>query len=734
MGIESRFDIRFVAAMALREKQVQQNYRPVIAVHKWFARRPGSLFRALLLSEFSERSLEESYFRAHDFTGRKVADPFMGGGTPLLEANRVGCDVFGRDIHPMAAWIVREELETLDTEEYGRIAAEVIGSLERDLGARYRTDCPQYGDTEVPVKYFLWVKVLPCERCAAAVDLFPGYLLADDRRHTAHVIVCSQCGSLNERPDPESPGACDSCSGPLILRGPARRGRCACPACGHANRYPRREGAPIRHRMFAIEYYNPQRAGRHRGRFFKRPDERDLARYREACSAWEGESPRHVPEQSIPAGDETGRLHRWGYHRYRDLFNERQLLGLERSARAIAAVADPRMRRALATNLSDLLRYQNLLCRYDASALKSLDIFSVHGFPVGLTPCESNLLGVLNGKGRCVGSGGWRNIAQKYRTAKQYCDSPYEVDHRTRPKTIVPIRGEWIGEHLPGNQTPPSRLRGVSVECGSSTDATLPPKSVDAVFTDPPYYGNVQYGELMDFCYVWLRSLARHESRAFEPPHSLSSQELTGNRTSSRDLVHYTEGLARVFRRMAAAMKVGAPLAFTFHHNSFEVYAAIGVAILDAGLTCTAAFPCPAEMSGSIHIRGTRSSILDTVFVCRAPSVIGAVEPPKTAADLEKALTADLDALTAAGLRPTPGDIRCLTFGRLTAAVTPRLVRTWDSGLDCGGKLARVEAETRVFGDPESVARASAAAFEQLFAEPRLPSLFPRSAADAVAV
>ena len=166
MGIESRFDIRFVAAMALREKQVQQNYRPVIAVHKWFARRPGSLFRALLLSEFSERSLEESYFRAHDFTGRKVADPFMGGGTPLLEANRVGCDVFGRDIHPMAAWIVREELETLDTEEYGRIAAEVIGSLERDLGARYRTDCPQYGDAEVPVKYFLWVKVLPCERCA----------------------------------------------------------------------------------------------------------------------------------------------------------------------------------------------------------------------------------------------------------------------------------------------------------------------------------------------------------------------------------------------------------------------------------------------------------------------------------------------------------------------------------------------------------------------------------------
>ena len=39
------------------------------------------------------------------------------------------------------------------------------------------------------------------------------------------------------------------------------------------------------------------------------------------------------------------------------------------------------MRHALATNLSDLLRYQNMLCRYDTTALKSLDIFSVHGFP-----------------------------------------------------------------------------------------------------------------------------------------------------------------------------------------------------------------------------------------------------------------------------------------------------------------------------------------------------------------
>ena len=84
-----------VAALALREKRIQQNYRPIIAVHKWFARRPGTLFRALTLAEFGDGPVEDLFFRANSFPGKQVADPFMGGGTPLIEANRVGCDVLG---------------------------------------------------------------------------------------------------------------------------------------------------------------------------------------------------------------------------------------------------------------------------------------------------------------------------------------------------------------------------------------------------------------------------------------------------------------------------------------------------------------------------------------------------------------------------------------------------------------------------------------------------------------
>src|SRR5437879_10223971 len=109
------------------------------------------------------------------------------------------------------------------------------------------------------------------------------------------------------------------------------------------------------------------------------------------------------------------------------MFNPRQLLGLELICRAIHKQKNAKIRRALATNLSDLLRYQNMLCRYDTMALKSLDIFSVHGFPVGLVQCESNLLGISDGNGSNVGSGGWSNIIAKYAKAKKYCDKPFEV-------------------------------------------------------------------------------------------------------------------------------------------------------------------------------------------------------------------------------------------------------------------------------------------------------------------
>jgi len=698
MSIETKFDIPLVAGLALREKQIQQIYRPIIAVHKWFARRPGTLFRALTLAEFGDAPLADIYFAANDFPGRKVADPFMGGGTPLIEANRVGCDVTGFDINPMAAWIVRKEIEHLDVDVYQREAARLLGKLRAEIGDFYVTDCPLYGDTDVPVKYFLWVKVIDCESCGKAVDLFPGYLLSEDSRHPKNVLVCPSCGDLNEVDDRKEPGACRSCHTRLHVDGPAGRGRCACPHCGHENRYPRAEDGPLRHRLFAIEYYNPHRKAGHKGRFFKKPDAKDLARVAAGEERWRRTRARFVPDQEILPGDETDRLHRWGYSHYREMFNDRQLLGLELSCRLVHKVEDERVRHALATNLSDLLRYQNMLCRYDTWALKSLDIFSVHGFPVGLVQCESNLLGIVNGNDTNVGSGGWTNIIDKYAKAKRYCDAPFEVRREGARNVQVPVPGEWIGERLNGG-----RRRKVEIRCGDATAAKLAPNSLDAVFTDPPYFGNVQYGELMDFCYVWLRRLVGSEAEGFDRLSTRAAEELTGNVTKGRGLEHFTEGLARVYTSMARALKPGAPLAFTYHHNKLEAYFAVGVAILDSGLTCSASLPCPAEMGGSIHIHGTASSIVDTVFVCRDQGHAPRQWLFESAAQLAAIIGRDLAQLSGAGRKPTRGDTRCIIFGHLTRMAAWNLRKGWDPGCTTAEKLERFAQALTRLADPEQL-------------------------------
>lgn len=694
--IETDFDVPFVAGLALREKQIQQNYRPVIAVHKWFARRPGTLFRGLLLAEFAKGALSQTFYMPNRLPGVRVADPFMGGGTPLLEANRLGCDVVGRDINPMSNWIVRREIEHLDLSEYLREADRLRESLEASVGHLYRTRCLCCGFADAPVKYFLWVKTATCSSCGANVDLFPGSLVAADSRHPANVFVCLACGELTETSDRRNPGKCSNCSVDLSSHSFASRGHCRCHECGNLVSYPTpNDGAPS-HRLFALEYHCTECRSRHTGRYFKSPDAGDTESVRLASTLLAGTTTNYIPDEKIPSGDETNRLHRWGYRRYREMFNERQLLGLSFSAEFISRVQNDRVADALSTNLSDLLRYQNMLCRYDTRALKSLDIFSVHGFPVGLVQCESNLLGIPSGrKGTCVGSGGWANIIAKYQKAKSYCDAPFEVKHDGRTKKTVIVAGEWIGDRR--DDSSPEE-RGVDIACDDSATMVLEENSLDAVLTDPPYFGNVQYAELMDFCYVWLRRLARHDPEQFAMESTRNSAELTGNDDMGRGLDHFAEGLSSVFRNMSHALKPGAPLAFTYHHNEIDAYLPVAVALLDSGLTCSGSLPCPAEMGASIHISGTGSSIIDTIFVCRSTGKVPrkwVVESTEAVAEL---VEEDLKLLARGNVKPTLGDARCITFGHLVRLAIWNLRATWDKTAPVNRRMCTVSDWLKSFG------------------------------------
>ncbi|MCP3910260.1 MAG: DNA methylase, partial [Actinomycetia bacterium] len=158
-----------------------------------------------------------------------------------------------------------------------------------------------------------------------------------------------------------------------------------------------------------------------------------------------------------------------------------------------------------------------------------------------------------------------------------------------------------------------------------------------------------------------------------------------------RDLAHFTEGLSEVFARMARALKPGAPLAFTYHHNKLDAYSPVAVAILDSGLVCSAALPCPAEMGGSIHIHSTASSIVDTVFVCRGTGSVARRWLVKTPEEIAGLVNEELEYLRLGGVRVTLGDARCMAFGHVIRMVVWRLRKRWDRSAGWEAKLEAIE-------------------------------------------
>jgi hypothetical protein len=178
---------------------------------------------------------------------------------------------------------------------------------------------------------------------------------------------------------------------------------------------------------------------------------------------------------------------------------------------------------------------------------------------------------------------------------------------------------------------------------------------------------------------------------------------LTGNLTQARGLNHFTDGISAVYCAMARALKPGAPLAFTFHHNRIEAYHAVGVALLDAGFTCSATLPCPAEMGGSIHIHGTRSSIVDTVFVCRLTGQTKRSLLFENQQQLREIVEEDVTRLRSAGMNPTLGDIRCVTFGHVTRMAVWRLRQDWDRNAATNDRLGRFAKEVMSLADLGSV-------------------------------
>src|SRR5258708_10914456 len=131
-----RFPVEFISRLGERESWRKEVHRPIYHVHKWWAKRLGSVFRGILLgTTLPEASdLPAEFYKTHNFSNLTVFDPFMGSGTTIGEAHKLGLTAIGRDINPVAAEAVSTALGPMDR----RKIQDAFDDLSDGVGKRIR--------------------------------------------------------------------------------------------------------------------------------------------------------------------------------------------------------------------------------------------------------------------------------------------------------------------------------------------------------------------------------------------------------------------------------------------------------------------------------------------------------------------------------------------------------------------------------------------------------------------
>ena len=101
--------------------------KPIYQMSKWWARRRSSVFRSMLIAAATKapedkshaaKLVWENYYANHQSRGAfkhlKVADIFMGGGTTLVEGSRLGMQMTGNDLNPVAWFVVKQEFADVE--------------------------------------------------------------------------------------------------------------------------------------------------------------------------------------------------------------------------------------------------------------------------------------------------------------------------------------------------------------------------------------------------------------------------------------------------------------------------------------------------------------------------------------------------------------------------------------------------------------------------------------------
>lgn len=602
------------------------------------------------------REARQAILDSNDGVMPAVLDPFAGGGSIPLEAQRLGLEAHASDLNPLAVIINKALIEfpsrfynkpsvqpgeVSSTDKSSGLADDIryYGQMLRDktfakVGHLYPTVTDEYG-VEHTVIAWKWARTVtnPNPANPVQVPLVNSWWLSKKKGHEAWIRpTVQEDGSIRyevqhnaDGPKGKDEGTVDRRGAVSIIDGtPIDFG------------YIREEGRAGRlgADLIAVVADSPS------GRLYCSPNARQII----AADVEVDDVPAELlPEQALGF-----RVQAYGFKRWADLFTNRQLTVLTTLSDTVGEVREQVLADALSAGMPEgvalddggdgAVAYADAIAVYLALAVSRQTDY-------GSSICSWN-------SGRDV----IRNVfaRQALPMAWDYAETnPFSSKSGSFLGQV-----KWVAEaveHVPA--TPRCEAHQADAASRDYTDVV--------VSTDPPYYDNVGYSDLSDYFYVWLRRMLKDilpstASTMLTP----KRQELVANpyRHGGKEgaAQFFTDGFNYVFRHIRETARTDIPMTvyYAYKQKDAENGTSAGwYALLDglikSGWEITATWPVRSEREGRMLSVGTNALASSIVLACRPrPADARSITMRAFNSQLRAELTEELRVLIASGLEP----------------------------------------------------------------------------------
>lgn len=565
----------------------------------------------------------------------ELLDPFAGGGSIPLEAQRMGLKAHAHDLNPVAVTINRAMIEipprfagtapvnpearanrleqdawpnatglAEDVRYYGGKLKEAAWKKIGHLYPKVKVPA-EMGGGEATVIAWIWARTVKCPNpaCGCEMPLVSSYDLSKKKGHEAYAVPHVdgkqvrfevRYGKNTESPSPKS----------------GRGAAFVCPSCGETttDAYVKNEAqnGNIGSQLMAIVA-----EGKH-GRIYL------PSTFEQKNIIVSVTKPMNYPDGNLPQNPRWFSPPAFGFTTYSSLFTNRQLTALTTFCDCLDEIVEQTKQDALAAGLaadgkplaeggSGAKAYSEAVRVYLAIAIDRM---------------------ADRGSSICSWDSGYTKIRNTFaRQAIPMVWSFAEANTFSNSTGSFSSMVEWIQECISAF---PCGKEGKADQIDAQSDCGLRNLMVS---TDPPYYDNIGYADLSDFFYVWLRkNLQSVYPKEFSTMLVPKAEELVatpyrfdGSKEKAKDF--FEDGMFQTCRQLTQYVNPEIPVTIYYAFKQSETnkknqtsssgWETMLSAIIRAGFSITGTWPIRTEMVNRTGSLGTNSLASSIVLVCR---------------------------------------------------------------------------------------------------------------------